>query len=55
MSNQDEERDLDHAQTNQNKVGDAASDPDTTGPAENLREKAAEMNDSGEDKSREPA
>jgi hypothetical protein len=52
---QSEEKNLDSAQNNQNKVGDAAADPETTGPAENLREKAAEMNDSGEDKSREPA
>jgi len=52
---QSEEKNLDSAQNNQNRVGDAAADPETTGPAENLREKAAEMNDSSEDKSREPA
>ena len=52
MSDQNEEKNLEKAQRNQNKVGDAASNPDTTGPAENLREKAAEMNDSDEDKSR---
>jgi hypothetical protein len=55
MSNQNEEKNLEQAQRNQNKVGDAASDPKTTGPAENVREKAAEMNDSDEDKSSEPA
>lgn len=55
MSEQNDERNLEQAQRNQNKVGDAASNPDTTGPAENLREKAAEMNDSDEDKSKEPA
>lgn len=52
---QTEERNLNAAQSNQNKVGDAAANPETTGPAENLREKAAEMNDSEEDKSKEPA
>jgi hypothetical protein len=55
MNNQNEEKKLEQAQRDQNKVGDAASDPETTGPAENLREKAAEMNDSDEDKPREPA
>ena len=55
MSNQDEEKNLEQAQRKQNNVGDAASKPDTAGPAENLREKAAEMNDSDEDKSKEPA
>jgi hypothetical protein len=55
MSNQNEEKNLEQAQRKQDKVGDAASDPETTGPAENLREKAAEMNDSDEDKSEEPA
>jgi hypothetical protein len=55
MSNTDEERNLEQAQRKQNNVGDAASDPETTGPAENLREKAAEMNDSDEDKADEPA
>ena len=52
---QTQERNLNAAQSNQNKVGDAAANPETTGPAENLREKAAEMNDSEEDKSKEPA
>ena len=55
MSNDSEERNLEQAQRKQNNVGEAASDPETTGPAENLREKAAEMNDSKEDKSEEPA
>lgn len=55
MSNQNEERDLEQAQRKQDKVGEAASNPKTTGPAENLREKAAEMNDTDEDKSEEPA
>ena len=54
-NNQSEKRDLDRAQNQQERVGDAGSNPDTTGPAENLREKAPEMNDSDEDKSRELA
>ncbi|MEO9320642.1 MAG: hypothetical protein ABI361_08225 [Nitrososphaera sp.] len=48
-----EEKNLEGAQRDQRQVGDAASNPKTAGPAENLREKAAEMN-SDED-SREPA
>jgi hypothetical protein len=54
MSEKNEERKLDQAQNQQKRVGDAASDPETTGPSENLREKAAEMNDE-EDESKEPA
>jgi hypothetical protein len=54
MSENREEKNLDKAQGNQNKVGDAAANPGTTGPAENLREKAAEMNDKDEE-SKEPA
>jgi hypothetical protein len=54
-NNQNEERNLEKAQRNQDKPGDASSEPQTTGPAENLREKAAEMNDSDEEKSKEPA
>ena len=49
-----EEKNLESAQNNQKRVGDAASDPETTGPAENLREKAAELNENDQD-SREPA
>ena len=51
MSN---EKDLDSAQNKQHKVGDAASNPQTTGPSENVREKAAQANDKSEE-SREPA
>ena len=43
---------LENAQANQEKVGDAARDPETTGPAENLREKAAKSN--SQDSSRDP-
>jgi hypothetical protein len=50
----EEEEELDNAQTKQNKVGEASSDPKTTGPTENLREKAANMTDESKD-SEEPA
>lgn len=45
---------IETAQKNQKKVGAAEDDPETTGPAENLREEAAEMVDKDED-SNEPA
>ena len=45
---------LDKAQKNQKRVGGAESDPETTGPAENLREEAADAVDEEED-SAEPA
>jgi hypothetical protein len=48
------EDDLESAQKDQKKVGKASSDPETSGPAENLREEAAEMTDESED-SKEPA
>ncbi|HET7642973.1 MAG TPA: hypothetical protein VFK40_05660 [Nitrososphaeraceae archaeon] len=44
---------LESAQKNQSKVGAAASDPSTTGPAETLREEAAQNTDEGD--SEEPA
>jgi hypothetical protein len=50
MSN---DKELEEAQKNQKKVGSAESDPHTTGPAENLREEAAEMVDESE-KSEDP-
>ena len=50
----DKTRDFDSAQIRQGKIGDAASDPKTTGPTENLREKAAKTIDDRED-SEEPA
>ncbi len=50
----EEEEELDNAQRKQNKVGEASSNPITTGPTENLREKAANMTDESED-SEEPA
>ncbi len=49
-----EEKDLESAQKDQKKIGKASSDPETSGPAEELREKAAEMTDESED-SEEPA
>jgi hypothetical protein len=48
------ERELDQAQKKQNKVGAAESDPKTTGPAENLREEAAEAVDEEEEEAAEP-
>ena len=48
------EDDLESAQKDQKKIGKASSDPETSGPAENLREEAAEMTDESED-SKEPA
>ena len=42
------------AQKDQKKIGKAESDPETSGPAENLREEAAEMTDKSQD-SEEPA
>ena len=45
---------LENAQKNQKKIGAAEDDPETTGPAENLREEAAETVDKDE-QSNEPA
>jgi hypothetical protein len=53
MSDKDDEN-LESAQKNQRKIGQAESNPGTSGPAENLREEAAEMTDEGQD-SKEPA
>ena len=41
----DDNKGLEEAQKNQKKPGAAENDPETTGPAENLREEAAEMVD----------
>lgn len=46
--------DIESAQKNQQKIGSAEDNPNTSGPAENLREEAAEMVDEDED-SQEPA
>jgi hypothetical protein len=53
MSDTDKEK-LDSAQKNQKKIGQAESKPETSGPAENLRDEAAEMTDESQD-SKEPA
>jgi hypothetical protein len=45
----DEGTELDEAQKNQKKAGAAENDPETTGPAENLREEAADMVDEDKD------
>jgi hypothetical protein len=36
------EKELDEAQNDQEEVGEASSEPETSGPAENLREKACQ-------------
>lgn len=46
--------DTESAQKNQKKIGAAEEDPETSGPAENLREEAAEMTDEDQDE-KEPA
>jgi hypothetical protein len=48
------EENIESAQKNQRKIGAAEDDPETTGPAENLREEAAEMTDKDQDE-KEPA
>jgi hypothetical protein len=50
----DSTENLEKAQKNQKRVGAAESDPETTGPAENLREEASYAVDPEEDTS-EPA
>jgi hypothetical protein len=53
--NKNQEKKLDDAQSDQqDKVGAAASNPTTSGPAEDLREAAAKAEDKSDD-SREPA
>jgi len=55
MSEKKEESDdIESAQKNQKKIGAAENDPETTAPAENLREEAADMVDEDEE-SKEPA
>ena len=53
MSNKDN-KNLESDQQNQKKIGQTESNPETSGPAENLHEEAAEMTDEGQD-SKEPA
>jgi len=53
-NNNNNERKLDNAQQDQDNVGAAGSNPDTSGPAENLREAAAKAEDKSES-SKEPA
>jgi hypothetical protein len=50
----DSTENLDKAQKNQKRVGAAESDPETTGPVDNVREDAAEAVNEEED-SAEPA
>jgi hypothetical protein len=48
MSNKDN-KNLESDQQNQKKIGQAESNPETPGPAESLREEAAEMTEEGQD------
>jgi hypothetical protein len=50
----DEKEILDEAQDDQDEVGEASSDPETSGPSENLRDKAAKTTDKSQE-SKEPA
>ena len=52
-NSQSDSENLESAQKNQKKVGAAESDPSTTGPAETLREEAAQ--NTNENNSKEPA
>jgi hypothetical protein len=52
-NNQNSSEELESAQENHKKIGSAESDPSTTGPAGDLREKAAQ--NTGEDDSEAPA
>jgi hypothetical protein len=48
MNNKDN-KNLESDQQNQKKIVQAESNPETPGPAESLREEAAEMTDEGQD------
>ncbi len=47
-------KDLEKSQNNQKVVGDASENPETSGPAENLREEAAKATDNSNNE-KEPA
>ncbi len=49
-----EKKELDAAQEDQDEVEEVGTDPETSGPAENLHEKAAETTDESQE-SEEPA
>lgn len=48
------DKELNEAQNDQDDVGEASSVPETSGPAENLREKATKTTDKSQE-SKEPA
>ena len=50
----DKEDELDSAQKKQNNGGEAASNPETSGLAENMRDKAAKMTDKSKDTKEPP-
>ena len=49
-----EDKELDEAQKDQDEAGEAGSDPETSGPAENLQGKGSKATDKNQD-SEEPA
>jgi hypothetical protein len=49
MMSDSEDKELEETQKKQKEVGAAQSNPQTTGPAEKLREKAADAVDEGEE------
>jgi hypothetical protein len=48
--NADDGKDLESAQVHQDRIGEASSDPKTTGPTDKVREKAAETADKNQEK-----
>ena len=49
-TNADDGKDLESAQVHQDRIGEASSDPKTTGPTDKIREKAAETADKNQEK-----
>jgi hypothetical protein len=52
--NADDGKDLESAQVHQDRIGEASSDPKTTGPTDKVRQKASETTDQNRD-TKEPA
>jgi hypothetical protein len=52
--NADDGKDLESAQVQQDRIGEASSDPKTTGPTDKVRQKASETTDQNQD-TKEPA
>jgi hypothetical protein len=47
--NADDEKDLEAVQVHEDRIGEASSDPKTTGPTDKIREKAAETADKNQE------